>query len=205
MDAGEVSWRPPLVGSAWELRCFGRAWTVLGIAGAVAVVVAGGASDLVPIEIWAGAILFFLTVAGALARAFLGLRTQPDMEYAQIFDRSSPPPADRPVETGRTTAMRAAWAAVGIVVLLAVGAAITLIVALVLMGRPREHVLDHLAGAAGLLTAGWTLVCAGAAFRIALWFRRWEERRGRVVRCRPLLSGRMAYVYYVEAGRVPER
>ncbi len=198
MDAAEVSWRrPPLVSSAWELRCFGRTWIVVALLVVAVDAALGGASDLLPVEIWACVLLFFLTVAGALARAFLGLRTQPDMQYAQVFDRSPAPPAALRVEGRRSTANRAAWAATGVAVLLAVGAAATLIVMLVLMGRPREHVLDHLAGAAVLLAAAWTLVCGAASLRIAVWFRRWEERRSRVVLCRPLTSGRLGYVYYV--------
>ena len=167
------------------------------VAAAAGVVLAGGAADLSGLEIWACVLLFFLTVAGGLARAFLGLRTQPDMEYARIFDRSPPPPAGLRLEAGRSTASRAAWAAAGIAALLAVGAAAALIVMFILMGEPREHVLDHLAGAAGLLAAGWTLVFALASFRLAVWFRRWEGRRGRTVLCRPLTSGRLGYVYYV--------
>jgi hypothetical protein len=198
MDAADVSWRrPPLVSSAWELRCFGRTWIVLGVLVPAVDAALGGASDLVPVEIWACALLFFFTVAGALARAFLGLRTQPDMEYARVFDRSPAPPAGLRVERSRSTANRAAWAASGIAVLLAVGAAAALVVMLILLGRPREHVLDHLAGAAGLLAAGWTLVCALASFRIAVWFRRWEGWRGGRVLSRPLTSGRLGYVYYV--------
>jgi hypothetical protein len=206
MDAAEVSWRrPPLVSSAWELRCFGRTWIAVVVLVVGVDVALGGASDLLPVEIWACALLFFLTVAGALARAFLGLRTQPDMEYARIFDRSPAPPAGLRVEGRRGTANRAAWAATGIALLLAVGAAAALVVMFVLMGRPREHVLDHLAGAAGLLAAGWTFVCALASFRIALWFRSWEAwRGGRTVLSRPLTSGRLDYVYYV-AGAEPGR
>ena len=186
-----------MVSSAWELRCFGRTWAVAAVAAACGVVLAGGATDLSGLEISACALLFFLTVAGALARAFLGLRTQPDMEYARIFDRSPAPPATLRLEAGRSTASRAAWAAAGIAGLLAVAAAAALIVMFILMGEPREHVLDHLAGAAVLLAAGWTLVCALASFRIGVWFRRWEARRGRIVLCRPLTSGRLGYVYYV--------
>jgi hypothetical protein len=126
------------------------------------------------------------------------------MQYARIFDRSPAPPAGLRLETGRSTASRAAWAAAGIAALLAVGAAAALIVMFILIGEPRERVLDHLAGAAGLLAAGWTLVCALASFRIAVWFRRWEARRGRTVLCRPLTSGRLGYVYYV-ADAVPGR
>jgi uncharacterized membrane protein len=119
------------------------------------------------------------------------------MEYAQVFDRSPAPPDALRLEAARTTASRAAWAAIGIAALLAVGAAAALVVMFILMGEPREHVLDHLAGAAVLLAAGWTLVCALASFRIAVWFRHWEARRGRTVLCRPLTSGRLGYVYYV--------
>jgi hypothetical protein len=198
MDTGEVSWRrPPLVASAWELRCFGRTWAVVALAAAAGVVISGGVDDLSAIEVWACALLFFLSVAGALARAFLGLRTQPDMEYARVFDRSPAPPAGLRLETGRSTASRAAWAATGIAGLLVVGAAALLVVMFILMGTPREHVLDHLAGAAVLLAAGWTLVFALASFRLAVWFRRWEARRGRTVLSSPLTSGRLGYVYYV--------
>ena len=155
MDTGEVSWRrPPLVASAWELRCFGRTWAVVAVVAAAGVVISGGVDDLSAIEVWACALLFFLTVAGALARAFLGLRTQPDMEYARVFDRSPAPPAGLRLETGRSTASRAAWAATGIAGLLVVGAAALLVVMFILMGTPREHVLDHLAGAAVLLAGG---------------------------------------------------
>lgn len=198
MDAGEASWRrPPLVASASELRSFGRTWAVLTVAAAAGVVLTGGAADLSAVEVWACVLLFFLTVAGALARAFLGLRTQPDMEYARIFDRSPVPPAGLHLEAARSTASRAAWAATGIAALLAVGAAAALIVMFILMGEPREHVLDHLAAAAALLAAGWTLVLALASFRIVAWFRRWEARRGRTLLCRPLTSGRLDYIYYV--------
>jgi hypothetical protein len=198
VDEGEVSWRrPPLVSSASELDYFGRTWAVVAVGAVAVVVLTGGAADLTAIEVWACVLVFFLTVAGALARAFLGLRTQPDMEYAQIFDRSPVPPAALQREAPGSTATRAASAAAGIAVLLVVGAAAALIVMFVLMGTPREHVLDHLAGAAVLVAAGWTLVFALASFRIAAWFRRWEARRGRIVLCRPLASGRRGYIYYV--------
>src|SRR5947207_1886608 len=76
---------------------------------------------------------------------------------------------------------------------------------LAVIGKPREQVLDDLAGGAGLVGAGWTIVCAAAAFRIAARFSRWEVGRGRVVLCRPLSSGRLAYVYYVDvADAAPE-
>ena len=193
-----------MVSSAWELRCFGRTWAAVAVGGVAGVVLVGAAVDLAAIEIWACVLLFFLTVAGALARAFLGLRTPPDMEYAQIFDRSPAPPAALHVEAGRSTASRAAGAAAGIAALLVVGAAAALVVMFILMGEPREHVLDHLAGAAVLLAAGWTLVFALASFRLAAWFRRWEARRGRTILCRPLTSGRRGYVYYVaDADAVP--
>jgi hypothetical protein len=198
VDEGEVSWRqPPLVAATSELRYFGRTWAVAAVVAAAVVVLSGGAAELTTIEVWACVLVFFLTVAGALARAFLGLRTQPDMEYAQIFDRSPAPPAALPREGPGSTAMRAASAAAGIAVLLAVGAAAALIVMFVLMGTPREHVLDHLAGAALLVAAGWTLAFSLASLRIAVWFRRWEARRGRIVLCRPLASGRRGYIYYV--------
>ena len=46
---------------------------------------------------------------------------------------------------------------------LKVGLPATMVITLVLMGKPRDQVLDDVAGAAGLVAAGWTFVCAGAA------------------------------------------
>ena len=205
MESGEQIWRrPPLVSAVHELRWFGRTWSVLAGVALAGDLVSGAVFDLAPLDVWASALLFGLTVLATLARLFLGLRTQPDMEYAQIFDRSPAPPAALHVEAGRSTASRAAGAAAGIAALLVVGAAAALVVMFILMGEPREHVLDHLAGAAVLLAAGWTLVFALASFRLAAWFRRWEARRGRTILCRPLTSGRRGYVYYVaDADAVP--
>jgi len=186
-----------LVSSVWELRCFGRAWILVAAAVAAVDIALGGLFDLTELEIWGCVLLFFLSVAGAPSNTILGLRTQPDMQYALIFDRSPPPPAALRIEPGRSTAARAVWAAAGVALMLAVVAAATLVVLFVLLGRPREHVLDHLAGAAAVVAAGWTLICALASFRIAVWFHHWEERRGRTVLCRPLTSGRLGYVYYV--------
>jgi hypothetical protein len=205
MESGEPVWRrPPLVPAVHELQWFGRTWLVVASVGIAADLVSGAVFEFSSRDVWASALLFGLTVLATLARLFLGLRTQPDMEYAQVFDRSPPPPAALALEPARRTASRAVWAAVGVAALLAVGAAATVVVTLVLMGKPRDQVLDDVAGAAGLVAAGWTFVCAAAAFRIAAWFHRWEVRRGRVILCRPLTSGRLRYVYYV-AEEAPEQ
>jgi hypothetical protein len=204
MESGEQIWRrPPLVSAVHELRSFGRTWSVLAGVALAGDLVSGAVFDLSPLDVWASALLFGLTVLATLARLFLGLRTQPDMQYAQVFDRSPRPPVGVGREPARRTASRATWVAVAVAVLLAVGAGGALVVMLGLIGKPREQVLDDLAAAAVLVGAGWTTVCAAAAFRIAAWFSRWEVRRGRVVLCRPLSSGRLAYVYYV-ADAAPE-
>jgi hypothetical protein len=204
MESGEQIWRrPPLVSAVHELRWFGRTWSVLAGVALAGDLVSGAVFDLSPLDVWASALLFGLTVLATLARLFLGLRTQPDMQYAQVFDRSPRPPVGVGREPARRTASRVTWVAVAVAVLLAVGAGGALVVMLGLIGKPREQVLDDLAAAAVLVGAGWTTVCAAAAFRIAAWFSRWEVRRGRVVLCRPLSSGRLAYVYYV-ADAAPE-
>src|SRR5256714_6781313 len=156
MESGEQTWRrPPLVSAVHELRWFGRTWSVLAGVALAGDLVSGAVFDLAPLEVWASALLFGLTVLATLARLFLGLRTQPDMEYAQVFDRSPPPPAGLALEPARRTASRAAWAAVAVAALLAVLAAGALVVTLVLIGKPRDQVLDDVAGAAGLVAAGW--------------------------------------------------
>ena len=205
MESGEPIWRrPPLVSAVHELRWFGRTWLVVAAVGIAADLLSGAVFEFSARDVWASTLLFGLTVLATLARLFLGLRTQPDMEYAQVFDRSPPPPAVLALEPPRRTAWRAVWAGVGVTALLAVCAAGALVVTLVLMGKPREQVLDDVAGAAGLVAAGWTFVCAGAALRIAAWFHRWEVRRRRVILCRPLTAGRLRYVYYVaEEAREP--
>jgi hypothetical protein len=204
MESGEQTWRrPPLVSAVHELRWFGRTWSALAGVALAGELVSGAVFELSRFDVWASALLFGLTVLATLARLFLGLRTQPDMEYAQIFERSAPPPAGFALEPVRRTASRAVWVAVAVGALLAVGAGGALVVMLGLIGKPREQVLDDIAGAAFLVGAGWTIVCAAAAFRIAAWFSRWEVRRGRVVLCRPLSSGRLAYVYHV-ADAAPE-
>lgn len=198
MEAGEVHWRrPPLVSAAHELRWFGRMWATLAAVGLAADLASGAVFDLALLDVFATVLLFGFTVLATLARLFLGLRTQPEMQYARVFDRSPPPPPELPREPARRTASRAIWVAAGVAVLLAAGAAGALVITLVLIGRPRGEVFDHLAGAAGLVAAGWTFVCAAAAFRIAVWFQHWELRRRRVVLCRPLSSGRLGYVYFV--------
>jgi len=201
MQSGEPIWRrPPLVSAVRELRWFGRTWSVLAVVGLAADLASGAVFEFSFLDVWATVLLFGLTVLATLARLFLGLRTPPDMEYAQVFDRSPPPPAGLEPEPARRTASRATWAAVAVAALLAVLAVAALVVTLVLIGKPRDQVLDDVAGAAGLVAAGWTIVCAVAAFRLAAWFHRWEVRRSRVVLCRPLTSGRLRYIYYVAEG-----
>jgi hypothetical protein len=78
-----------------------------------------------------------------------------------------------------------------------VAAAVLQALAIAVMGKPRSEVPDHLPQAAALLSAGWLLVCAGAARVIAGWFERWERARAKTVLCAPLQSAILGPVYFV--------
>jgi hypothetical protein len=137
-----------------------------------------------------------------LTTLLLGRRTDVSILYARIFDRAPGPPREAQVDRGGRIARRVVLAVVGLVVVLVLPAALGVAFLLVMMGVPREDVLEHLPVTTGLVTAGWTLLCGLAALRISQYFARWERRRGKVVLARPLAAGSMRHVYYV-ANRPP--
>lgn len=188
----------PLLSAVHELVWVGRTWIVVGALGLAAGLVRGSPDQFTPLEAAGTVLLFGATVSGALAGVLLGRRSSPASLYAQIFDRAPGPPVRARREGYRETASRAIFAALGLVVAMTVVATIGLAATLVLMGKPRDEVLDHLAAGAELVAAGWTLVCGASALRVATWIGRWERRRRKVVLCRALLSGSMRPVYYVD-------
>jgi hypothetical protein len=206
VEAREVALhRPSLVLAALELRGLSRVWLMLALVVLAGDLIAGAEEDIRSIEASGSGLLLGLSIAGAIAGLTLGLRSPPETLYAQIFDRSPPPPPDVPVEPAERTASRASWAAVLVGVFLCIGAAVALALVFVLMAEPREKVTDNLVGAAGLVAVGWMLACAGAAAQLARWFERWEGRRGRSLLAPPLHSGRLAYVYFAGPPRADLR
>jgi len=96
------------------------------------------------------------------------------------------------------------WLALGLLVLGAdiASGSLERLPRLELLGTPTAMVPGDLPAAAGLEAAGWILACSVAARQLRRWVVHWETRRGRVLFCPPLLSGRLAPVYYA-APRTP--
>jgi hypothetical protein len=148
------------------------------------------------------ALVFGLPSFAILTTLLLGRRTDVSILYAQIFEHAPGFPRDARVEPGGRIARRAVVAVIGLAVVLVLPAAFGVGFLLVMMGTPRDDVLEHLPVATGLVAAGWTLLCGLAALRISHYFSRWEQRRGKVVLSRPLAAGSMRHIYYV-ANRPP--
>lgn len=186
----------PLVRADTELRALAAAWgaaAVLTLAAALAI----GVGEFTTLEVDATAIVLGLTVVCALGGVFLGRRTGPAHAYRQLFEYAPRPPSTARGESNGQTMRRA------LTVALATGAGalpiafFALGLTLLVFGKPRSQLLDHLPAAAALVASGWILVCAVAARTVAAWFERWEQARGKVILCHPLRSGTVAHVYYV--------
>ncbi len=186
----------PLVAAVAELRWVGATWSVVGPVGLAAILVAGSVDGLSSLEVTGIVALFVLTVGGSLAGVTLGRRSGPGSVYIQILDRAPAPPARARLEADGEVATRALLAAIAVVAGMAVAAAVGVALTLLLIGKPRAEVLDHLPAEVGLVTAGWTVVCGMAALRVAAWIARWEWRRDKRVLCRALLAGSRRPVYY---------
>ena len=188
--------RPALVLPVTELRWLSRTWLVLGLIVLAADIASGSFGQLSLLEVGGSCGMLALSVAGSVAGMALGLRTPPEMLYAQIFDRAPLPLPEFELEAEASTASRAGWAAIGVSVCLSIGAPIGVAVVLVLLGTPTASVPDHLPAAAGLVAAGWMLACSASAHQLRRWFAAWEQRRDRILLCGALSSGRLARVYY---------
>jgi len=188
----------PVVSAVAELVTVGRTWTVAGLAGLATAVVAAGIEGLTPRQAAGATLVFGITTAVSLGGALLGRLAGPASSYAQIFDRSPPPPVTVHRERARRTSIRAVLAALALVVLLAVLAPTSLTLTMLFLGESRDEVLGLLAVPAALVASSWTVTAGLAALRVGSWLRHWESRRGATVLCRPLLAGTLAHVYYVE-------
>ena len=188
--------RPALVLPVAELRWLSRTWLALGLIVLAADLASGEVGRLSLLELGGSCGLLALSVAGSVAGMALGLRTPPEMLYAQIFDRAPLPLPELELEAERSTASRAGWAAIGVAIGLSIGAPVGTAVVLVMLGTPTASVPDQLPAAAALVAAGWILACSASAHQLQRWFARWERRRDRVLLCGALSSGRLAPVYY---------
>ena len=188
-----------LIPAVRELRWTGRTWLLAGALALAADVALGSIEQLPVAEAYGAAVVFVLSVGSAIGGLVLGVRTGPLISYKRIFDRAPPPPVEAQPEPAAQTASRAVAVALASTVGMAVGAAVLVAIALTVLATPREEILDHLAATAGLVAAGWALVCGAVTLRVAAWFARWQRPRGKVILCRPLASGTMRHVYYVAA------
>jgi type IV secretory pathway TrbD component len=195
---------PPqrLVPAVYELGWIARACLLAGAVELGADVLLRSVAEFSERDLFIVVMVFGIPSFAILTTLLLGRRTDVSILYAQIFDHAPGPPRDARVEPGGRIARRAVAAVIGLAVLLVLPAAFGVAFLLLMMGTPRDQVLDHLPVATGLVTAGWILLCGLAALRISHYFARWEQRRGRVVLSRPLAAGSMQHVYYV-ANRPP--
>jgi hypothetical protein len=186
----------PLVVAAHELRWLGRGWLAAGVATLGAVLVSGSLDRLSTLEVAAVALVFGLSLGGAIGGLVLGVRTGPPILYRRIFDLAPPPPVEASGEDRRATARRAVLTALGAGAGLAVGAALALPITLVLLGTPRHDLLDHLPQATALVAGCWMLAAGAVAMQVTVWIERWQGLRQKVILCAPLHSGLLRHVYY---------
>lgn len=183
----------------------GRTWCAAGAVGLLVGVLLGRPGQLTELEAFATGLVFFLTLGVVLGGLVLGRRSPPQTDYRRILELAPAPPHAAEEEAARTTAARAVAAALFTAAGMYVAATVTLAAVLVGIGQPRNELLDHLPVAAGLISAGWTLVCGLAALRVAGWFHHWQRTRGRRVLCPALTAGMMGHYYYATAVLLPRR
>jgi hypothetical protein len=191
-----------LVPAVYELGWMARAFLGTAAVELGADAVLRSVAELSGRDLFAGLLVFGLPSFAILTTLVLGRRTDAPILYAQIFDRAPGPPPEARVEAGGTIARRAVMAVIALALGMLIPAAFGIAFLLVMMGTPRDDLLQHLPVATGLVAAGWMLLCGLVALRISQYFARWEQRRGKVVLCRPLASGTMRHVYYA-ANRPP--
>jgi hypothetical protein len=171
-----------------------------------AILVLTSGSQLTALEGVTSVVAFGVSVGAAGGRLVLGVRTGPSILYLRIFERAPAPPPGARGEAARATAVRAIAAALAVAAGLLLAAAVLLALTLTLVGEPQSRLFDHLPQLSALVAAGWMLVVGVVARRVAVWFARWEQRRGKVLVCPRLHSGSLRPVYYAaaRAGASPE-
>jgi hypothetical protein len=194
-----------LVPAVRELRWTGRTWLLAGMLGLAADVALGSLGSLPVAEVYGAALVFVVSVGSAIGGLVLGVRTGPLISYKRIFDIAPPPPPEAEPEPSVHTASRAVAIALASTAGMALVAAVVLTMTLGVLGTPRHEILERLAPTAGLVASGWAIVSGLVALRVAAWFARWQRPRGKVILCRPLVSGTMRHVYYVAAAEPVDR
>lgn len=187
--------------AARELARFGWVWVVMAGVLLAVDLASGRAAELDLPELALVGVLFGLSTGCVLGALLLARRTGPEVLYYRILDQAPPPPEQVPLETPGATTRRILSPALGLTFVLLVVAFIGVGMALLMGGQPRDGIADDLPGGTMLVAAGWTLVCGGAGFRMATYFRHWERLRDAMVLCRPLKAGTMRPVYWVARAR----
>ena len=200
-ESGDVRLEP-LVVAVDELVYLGATSGAAGVVALGLSLALGSLSKFTPMEYVSGAVIPVVTIGSTYATALLGKRTGPAMLYRRVLDRAPSPPRALRQESLRPTAIRAVVIAIALGAVLLMVAALTEAFSLAFMGRKRDDIPDHLTELAGIIGGAWMLGVAVAALQIRRYLQRWEASRGHTILCRPLNSGLMSPVYYVEGGPV---
>lgn len=187
----------PFVRAATELRCFGRAWCLAGVALLVGAAVLAGLGHYNGAEVAALVVVVGFSTACVLGGLLLAKRTGPDIVYTRILDLAPVLDPGVPLEPPGHTFRRTLWPALLLPLTLTALAPFLVGGALLMVGQPRDEVLDGLAALGPPAAGAWTLVCGIAGLRMATYFERWEQRHGMRALCLPLRAGLMQHVYRV--------
>jgi hypothetical protein len=187
----------PIVRPVDELRRFGAAWLLLGLAllgGSAALAESDGLSER---DAFAALLFLGLSVSAVLGGLLLAKRTGPEQVYWRILTRAPSLPGRYVRVVDELKRPGVLGQALGVVAGLLFGALAGVAFTEVVLGEPRREFLDGLPAAIVGVAGGWTIVCGAAALRIAHYIHRWQKRYGGEAFCRHLNAGRMLHVYWV--------
>ena len=148
-------------------------------------------------EVAALVVVVGFSTACVLGGLLLAKRTGPDIVYTRILDLAPVLDPGVPLEPPAHTFRRTFWPALLLPLTFTAVAPFLVGGALLVVGQPRDEVLDGLAALGPPAAGGWTLVCGIAGLRMASYFERWEQRHGMRALCLPLRAGLMQHVYRV--------
>ena|SRR5437588_1704991 len=189
----------PLVVARRELRWIGRTASAAGILILIGDLSARSLTHVTGVEAVVTALVFGISTSAAMGSLVLGVRTGPSILYVRIFELAPSPPADARGEPPRATAIRGVATGLAAAAGLLAAAAILLGATLGLTGESADVFVKRLPDLTALVAGGWLLVLGVIALRVAVWFGRWEARRGKVLICPRLHSGMLRHVYYAAA------
>jgi hypothetical protein len=187
---------PPLVEATTELGTLVGVFGFLGGLLVAADLAVGHLGRLTALEIADVIIVYGISTGTSLAAVALGRWTGPQILYRNILDRApDPPPQAHREPPGRTRTRGLLIGGLTAVAFVGV-AALSSAILLVVMGKDRQDVPNHLIAIAALIGGGWALACAGAAWTVRRWLERWERLRHQRILCPPLHAASFGEVYF---------